>query len=58
MMLPFSVYYVMEMQINGEELMNMINLEERLIEWDISESKYFYLPKLSHTIRRVKKCLE
>ena len=57
-MLPFSVYYVMEMQINGEQLMNMVNLEERLIEWDITESKYFYLPKLSHTIRRVKKCLE
>lgn len=57
-MIPFSSYYFLEHQINGEEIMNMASLSNRLIEWDIDESKYFYLHKKSLPIRELKKCLE
>jgi len=57
-MIPFSSYYAMHNQINGEPIMNMVSVEERFIEWEIEQSKYFYLPMISDKIRELKKCLE
>ena len=57
-MIPFASFYTLQIQISGEEIMNMISLDDRFIEWDIDNSEYFYLPKISNQIRELKKCLE
>jgi len=57
-MIPFSSYYTLEMQINGESMMNMISLNKRLVEYDIDKSEYFYLPTKCRASKELIKCLE
>jgi len=56
--IPFSSYYTLEMQINGESMMNMISLNKRLVEYDIDKSEYFYLPTKCRVLKELTKCPE